>query len=294
MTIGGKALRRLRTSAVVTVLGASAPLTAQSTPAASAGLPQGSLIQKPQAGATPRVLAPSPALPSAPSVARPVTSVTPFQAVPSSPGFPAALPAASAEPLHLDLASDPVLQLARASSPAADFHQAIGAAVARNPAIEEAEAQRDKADAARDEARARQLPVADLGVSSYRVISRAVANDPDNALEHLRPHSRTDATIRTQQPVIDFGASQNRVRASDARREAAAANIGDVARHLAQRAISARCDVHGYRAIVRLGQSFAASQRALRAQVEDRVAQGAAAPGDVAQAGIEPAKDTRP
>lgn len=244
-----------------------------------------SLLQDPQAGATPRARPPSPplatpstivtsSLPS-PRAVDPILSVTPIPQ--------AALPTASGDPLHLDLASDPVLGLAHATSPAADFRAAVAAAVARNPALDEVAAQRDEAEGARNEARARRLPVADLGVTGFRIISRAFSDDPDNVLERLRPRSRTDATVRVQQPVFDFGAGAARVRAGQARLDAAAAAVDDVATQLALRAVSAWYDVYGYRSLTRLGESFAASQRALRTDIETRVRQGVAAPGDVAQ-----------
>jgi adhesin transport system outer membrane protein len=41
--------------------------------------------------------------------------------------------------------------------------------------------------------------------------------------------------------------------------------------------------VYGYRVLVRLGEAFATSQRSLRGSIEERIRQGAAAQGDVAQ-----------
>ena len=246
--------------------------------AASATTGGPSLIQNPQAGATPRPL------PEMPTPLPPTTTRVPLPAAATiAPPLPMALPLASDDPLHLDLSSDPILRLARTSTPVAVFRREIAAAVARDPALDEVEAQRDEAEGARNEARARRLPVADLGLTSYRVIGRAFSNDPDNALERLRPHSRTDATVRVQQPLFDFGAGAARVGAGNARLEAAAASVDDVSAQLALRAISAWYSVYGLRALVRLGESFAASQRVLRGQVEQRVTQGVAAPGDVAQ-----------
>lgn len=246
-----------------------------------------SLVQNPQGGATPRPLPATPASPPAATTRAPLPATAPI------PPAPLALPLATDDPLHLDLASDPVLQLARTSAPVAVFRRAIAAAVARDPALDEVEAQRDEAQGARDEARARRLPVADLGLTGYRVFGRAFSNDPDNALERLRPRSRTDATVRVQQPLFDFGAGAARVGAGNARLAAAAASVDDVATQLGLRAIAAWYSVYGLRALVRLGESFATSQRVLRGQVEQRVTQGIAAPGDVAQVdGYLAASDT--
>lgn len=259
-----------------------------------------SLIQNPQQGATPRPLPPPPPLPTAPPV---VTSpVTPVPvAGPRLDRVPppvlggerlnappqtirqGVLPLADRDPLHLDLAADPVLRLAHASTPVAEFRQAIAAAVARNPALDEAAAQRDEAAGVLGEAKARRLPVVDLGFTSYHILSRAFSDDPDDVLERLRPRQRTDATVRVQQPLFDFGAALDRVRASRARLDAAAASVDDVATQLALRAVSAWYGVYGYRALVGLGDGFVAGQRGLRGAVEQRVRQGYAAPGDLAQ-----------
>jgi len=287
----------------------SVPVYAQRTPPAT----QGSLVVDPQQGATPRPLPPSPALPT-PSVPTPVT-VSPVPApavelaVPSTPiartssgsygppspvqrtprlgawaqGVPGGLPAPSQDPLHIDPTADPILQLAHAQSPLATFQQVIGEAVARNPSLDEAIAQADEAKGVRGEARARALPTADLSISTFRIIDRAFSNDPNNVLERSRPSHRTDGLLRIQQPLIDFGASLSRIRSSEARLNAARVGIEDIGTQIALRAVSAWYTVYGYRVLVRLGEAFATSQRSLRSSIEDRILQGAAAPGDVAQ-----------
>ena len=287
----------------------SVPVYAQRTPPAT----QGSLVVDPQQGATPRPLPPSPALPT-PSVPTPVT-VSPLPApavelaVPSAPiartssgsygppspvqgtprlgawarGVPGGLPAPSQDPLHIDPTADPILQLAHAQSPLATFQQVIGEAVARNPSLDEAIAQADEAKGVRGEARARALPTADLSISTFRIIDRAFSNDPNNVLERSRPSHRTDGLLRVQQPLIDFGASLSRIRSSEARLNAARVGIEDIGTQIALRAVSAWYTVYGYRVLVRLGEAFATSQRSLRSSIEDRILQGAAAPGDVAQ-----------
>ena len=102
-------------------------------------------------------------------------------------------------------------------------------------------------------------------------------------LERSRPDSRTDGLIRIQQPVIDFGASNSRIAAAEARIKASLAGQDDVSAQIALRTISVWYNVYGYRALVRLGEVFADSQRDLRARIQERVGQGYAAQGDVAQ-----------
>ena len=288
---------------------AAGPVHAQRAPSAA----QGSLVVDPQQGATPRPLPPSPALPN-PSVPMPVTvssapAPTVDIAIPDAPiarvsggsygppspvrdtpqlgawaqGVPGGLPAPSGDPLHIDPTADPILQLAHAQSPLATFQQVIGEAVARNPSLDEAIAQADEAKGVRGEARARALPVADLSISTFRIIDRAFSNDPNNVLERSRPSHRTDGLLRIQQPLIDFGSSLSRIRASEARLSAARVGIEDVGTQIALRAISAWYTVYGYRVLVRLSEAFATSQRSLRGSIEDRILQGAAAAGDVAQ-----------
>ena len=248
---------------------------------AQAGASPDSLIRNPQQGATPRPIDPSPALP-------PAAPLAPLPAAPIATTFdvgppPRGLPAPSGDPLKIVAADDPILRLALTAAPRATFDAAIGAAVARNPAIGESIAQREEAEAARNEARARQYPVADVSLSSFQVLSRAFSNDPQNLLERSRPSARTDYTVRIQQPVVDFGASNGRIRAGNARLEAAIAGIEDSSTQVALRAIAAWYNVHGYRALVGLGEAFAASQTELRVAIRERVRSGVAAPADVAQ-----------
>jgi len=279
------------------------------------GSPTGSLVVDPQQGATPRPLTvppslpaqplstpslPTPSSPAAPLLSGPVPrSAPPAVQVPSSlrpsaaqpgglqslprRGVEGGLPVPAADPLRIDPATDPVLRLARGSTEPAAFRAAIAEAVRRNPALGEAVAQVDEADAARDEARARALPTVDASVSTFRVLTRAFSNDPGNVLERSRPRRRTDGLLRVQQPLVDFGASRNRIRAGDARLEAARAGVDDSGTRVALAAVSAWYQVYGLRALVRLAGAFAASQRDLRTALQDRVRQGAAAPADIAQ-----------
>ena len=287
----------------------NATASAQQAPS----LPQGSLVIDPQQGATPRPLQPSPPLPRPPAGTPPEPrpgpaierSILPPPAIlplsprsapdagppdPASPlratpraAAPGGLPLPSGDPLNIDPASDPVLRLAHAQVPMPVFRQAIAAAVAHNPALDEGVAQVNEAEAARQEAKARRLPVADLSISTFQVIDRSFSNDPYNVLERSRPRHRTDGLIRVQQPVIDFGAGSARIRAGQARLDAARSTVEDTGTRIALQAVSAWYTVYGYRVLVRLGEAFGASQRSLRGDVEQRIGQGAAAPGDLAQ-----------
>lgn len=267
------------------------------------GPPADSLVQQPQLGATPPPVQPSPSLPPAPvqptytppsstplgsPVARPQVAVPAFQ--PTTPAEQLmlaprqdGLPTPERDPLHVDPATDPILSLARSAVPPQVFRQAIGAAVTRNPALGEAVAQADESEGARNEARARQYPTLDLGVTSYRVITREFSNDPLNLLERQRPRNRTDATARIQQPLVDFGASDYRIRAGNARLEAAIAGVEESSAQIALRAISAWYDVYGYRALVRLGEVFVANQSDVRGMIAERIRRGVTAQGDAAQ-----------
>lgn len=264
----------------------------------------------PQQGATPRPLAPAPAPPTTGTPVTPVPAPTlpaqtiPLVTVPGTDPLPlstgmsglaadpaplrrpraqGSLPAPEGDPLHIDVANDPVLRLARQATDNASFRAAIGAAVRRNPAIDEAVAQVDEADAVRGEAVARRLPTADISLSSFQVLSRQFSSDPGNVLERSRPRHRTDELIRVQQPVFDWGSSINRVRAGAARLEAARAGVEDTGTQIALRAVSAWYQVYGYRVLVKLADAFVTNQKDLRQALEGRIRQGVAATADIAQ-----------
>ena len=288
------------------------------TPAAHAQgvtVSPGSLVNDPQQGATPRPLPASPALPPSISQANPIPAPTappqqsPLLPIPTANGpitngpirspatqpatirrlpmprrtFEGGLPAPAPDPLRIDPTTDPVLRLARSSIDPVPFRAAIADAVRRNPALDESLALVEEAGAVRDEAKARRLPTADVSVSSFQILSRAFSNDPGNVLERSRPRGRTDGLVRVQQPLVDWGASLGRVRAGEARLEAARTAVEDTGTQVALRAVGAWYQVFGYRVLVRLADGFTASQRDLRVALEDRIMQGAAAPGDIAQ-----------
>ena len=271
--------------------------------------PQNSLVVDPQQGATPRPIAPPPANPpvtapqpvttsspavlprpvdAAPIALQPVRGTAPDGPVRPAPSpYPqrrdGGLPMPSGDPLQIDPADDPILRLAMPSADPGVFKAAIRAAVERNPSNAEAVAQRDVAVAQRNEARTAEYPVVDLSVSHFQVLQREFSNDPQNVLERSRPRERTDALLRIQQSVLDFGTAGNRIRAGNRRIEASSATIDDASNQIALRGIAVWYQVFGYRALVQLAENFAESQSALRGAIADRIKQGYAAPADSAQ-----------
>ncbi|HEX8263551.1 MAG TPA: TolC family protein, partial [Allosphingosinicella sp.] len=225
----------------------------------------------------PSILPPSA---SAPSAGPPPASPTVLS--PRSPR-PAVLPPPSTDPLSIDPGQDPILQLARSQASPEAFRSVVATAVERHPATQEARATSAEAEAVVDEAKERRLPSIDLSVSSYKVISRDFSNDPQNILERSRPANRTDAILNVQQTVFDFGAGSERLLAAGARLRAAAAEAEASADRIALHTVASWYDVFAYRALVALSESFVANQQELREAVEERVRQGASAPGDVAR-----------
>jgi adhesin transport system outer membrane protein len=255
------------------------------------------LAQDPQQGATPRVVPlpppPAPLATEVPVITRPsvpVVPIAPSLAMPmgsplvSAPPMPmGALPVPSGDLDAIDPATDPVLRLTRTEGAMAAFRDAIADAVRRNPGLEEASAVVDEADAVKAEARSRQYPIADVSFSTFNVLAREFSGDPRNVLERSRPRGRTDGTVRVQAPVFDFGAVRNRIAAADARLRSAEAGVEDAAAQLALRSIGAWYAVFAYRALTGLAEAFAGNQRGLRGRLEERVTQGYAATGDLAQ-----------
>lgn len=193
------------------------------------------------------------------------------------------LPEPTGDPMAIDPAGDPVLALATRASSGPAFKDFIEAAIVRNPGLGEARAGREEAFAARGEARAQQWPSGEISISNFQTLARDFSNDPENIIERSRARQRTDALLSLQQPLIDFGASKRRIEAATARIDAASAEVEQTSASIALQAIGAWYDVFGYRALVALGESFAASQRELNAAVDERVAQGVSAAGDAAR-----------
>ena len=201
------------------------------------------------------------------------------------PGRPTLPPPAGA-PLAIDPSADPLLRLSRQTGDLADFRALVAGAVARYPLIAEAEAQRAEAEAARTEARSLRYPTVDVNIGSQRVLAREFDNDPnniDNIVERSRRTQRTDAILNAEQVLFDFGATSRRISAARSRLEAAALGVDSAVDRVALRAIGAWYEVHSYRALVGLTEAFAEGQAETRAAIEQRIAQGVTASGDLAR-----------
>ncbi|WP_343616197.1 TolC family protein [Novosphingobium sp.] len=194
-----------------------------------------------------------------------------------------ALPVPQGDPLAIDPAQDPVLALGEAAGAEDAFRQALAEAVARNPALAEAQAAGEEARAARSEARTARLPTVTLGLSSYRTLSRSFDNDPNYVIERLRAPQRTDTTVSLDQPLFDGGASNRRIGAAGDRLRAAAAGVDSAAEDIALRAIAAWYDVYAGRTLVQLDMGYAQEIGMMRAALAERIERGASAPTDVAR-----------
>jgi outer membrane protein, adhesin transport system len=193
------------------------------------------------------------------------------------------LPLPVRDPLSIDSANDPILAIAKSSAPLETLRALVATAISHHPAIAEAVASRDEADAGRAEALAQRFGSVDLSISNFQTLSRAFSNDPQNIIERSRARTRTDATLTITQPVFDFGAQRNRILSARARLTAAEAGIDSTADQIAVRAIGAWYEVFAYRALVSLSSTFAENQRDLRLAVQVRIDQGVSARGDIAQ-----------
>lgn len=192
------------------------------------------------------------------------------QAVPSK----ASLPRPSGDPMAIDLDTDPIIAVERETAAVETFRSLMTAALERHPAISEAKAGADEADAARDLARAAQLPSGDVSFSSARTLARDFSSDPNNIIERSRRKQRTDAIASIQRPLFDFGASALRTSAAKARINGAAARVDATVDEIGLRAVASWYDVFAFRALAELGDSFAADQERLGQSVEARITQG--------------------
>ena len=196
---------------------------------------------------------------------------------------PSTLPAPGSDPMRIDPAADPILRLARSQASREAFRSVVAAAVNKHPGTREYQALTEEARQVVAEAHERQLPTVDINIQSYRVLSRACSDDPNNNLESSRAPQRTDALVSVSQTLFDWGAGGYRELAASARLRAAAAEAEYADDRTALGAVAAWYDVFAYRALVGLAESFIANQQELRAAVEQRIKQGVSAPGDAAQ-----------
>lgn len=206
-------------------------------------------------------------------------------AAPSDPAPPpvSALPVPVADPLAIDFSGDPILALARNQAPADQFRALVQRAVERHPAVDESIARIVEARAARSEAVAGLYPRGEVAVMSSATISREFEATSllDNLTERSRPDKRSDVSLTIEETLFDFGATRARIAAAGARLVAEARQAEASADQTALYAISAWYDVLAYRARVDLTAAFTESQVGLRAAIQDRIAQGVSAPGDL-------------
>ena len=227
----------------------------------------------------------------APAPAQQVPSGSPLSSAPApkpvaepqvqTPG--AMLPTHTGAPMDIRAEDDPLLRAAQDTAPLDLFRRVIAETIARDPSGAEAEATRDEAGAALDEAKAGHLPTIDVSLSSYRVLSRNFGNNPENIIEAARPNRRTDQLLNFDQPLLDGGAVSARISAARSRLKGADLDVESAADRVALETISAWYDVYTYHALVDLSIAFAASQRELREMVGERIKRGVSAPADIAR-----------
>lgn len=194
------------------------------------------------------------------------------------------LPVADPDPMAVNPADDPVLGLELQAEEPSVFREAVAAAVLRHPTVEEAEANREIAEAQKREARSGLFPDVIVGFSGRETIDREFSNDPDNVVERSRSRSRYDATFAVEQTILDFGATSARIEAGSHRMRSAALEIDAAAERVALNAVASWYDVFAYRALVDLAETFLLGQQRALGSLQDRVDQGVTAPGDIARA----------
>ncbi len=191
---------------------------------------------------------------------------------------PAQLPAVNPAPLTSNMADDPIVKIARTKADEAAFHAVIAEAIKANPTVTEGVANRDASVASYRGAESALYPRIDFALSANRALAREYSNDPDNVIERARGSGRFDATATLEQSVFDFGANRRRIDAALARIEGSDAELVQRQEAIALRAISAWYDLFAYGHMVELSKSYIAQETRLRSAVNDRIAQGVAAP----------------
>ncbi|MBZ6378399.1 MULTISPECIES: TolC family protein [Pacificimonas] len=194
------------------------------------------------------------------------------------------LPKETGDPMALSAEGDPVLSLGLSAENYTAFRDVVASAVARNPSVEEALAGREVARAQKDEARAGLYPDVIIALAGRETIDREFSNDPDNVLERSRSLSRYDASFNVDQTILDFGATSARIEAGTHRIRSAALEVDAQAERVALAAVASWYDVFAYRALVDLSETFLVDQRRALAEIEERIAGGVNAPGDLARA----------
>lgn len=184
------------------------------------------------------------------------------------------------DPLRLERREDPLITYLARQAPREDFTNLIDGAIRANPALAEAQAGLEEAEAARREARSGLFPTLDIGVSARSSLARNFSNDPDNILERSRSTGRTDATFAFNQTLLDFGNTSLQISAASARINAASFEIERQTDQIALRSIAAWYDVFSNSVLVLLMENYLARQSELKNDVNARIRQGFSAESD--------------
>lgn len=193
-----------------------------------------------------------------------------------------ALPAPDADPMATTYADDPIVQLSRDSAAEAEFADLVRRSVERSPRQAVAAATIDVLVARKTQALGNLLPQAEIELTGYRVFDRYFGENLNTIIERSRPRRRSDLLLNVDQLVFDWLASPNRLHAAAARLASARDDEEAVRDRVGLEAISAWSDAFVFRALVKLSDDHSTAQRAIRAQLEQRIAAGASSQGDLA------------
>ncbi len=193
------------------------------------------------------------------------------------------LPAPGGAPQAIDFGADPLLGLLSRDSGTGAFRAAVAEAVARHPALGEAEAATDEARAARREARSALFPALNASIIASRSLARDFEGN-NAVVEGLIPRGRTDAAIGADQVIYDFGATGGRIAGGSARVRAARAEAERAATATTLAAVEAWYQVLGFQTLVDLSEALTERHRRILADPRARGAAGLGTGGDVARA----------
>jgi adhesin transport system outer membrane protein len=207
----------------------------------------------------------------------------PSPARPSDGSATLLLPTHTGDPMAIRPGDDPLLRLMKTTAPVEVLQRIVIETIARAPEAAEAQANRDQADAALGEAKAVRRPTIDVTITSYKVLSRNFGNNVENVIEEARPGHRTDQLLTVDQLLLDGGSANARIGAARERLSSAETDILGAQDRIALQTLASWYDVFTYRSLVALSTAFAASQRELRAMVQERIRRGASAEADIAR-----------
>ena len=188
------------------------------------------------------------------------------------------LPPPSETPQTPDFATDPLLALLAAPRDP-DFTARLVEAVARHPAVGEADANARAALAQRRQARAALFPTLSLSLSSTRSLGRAFEGF-SALIESVNPVGRTDAQIALDQPLLDLGA-RSRLAGAGARTRAARADADASLVTIALEALTAAHEVFALQGLVDIAAARAARHRQILSQTRTRAEAGLTAMADI-------------